>query len=71
MQRADQDPGSEVEPSGRIGCMRCGTMSCRGDTCEICLAALSEMRALAEAFASRLRRQALPWHPSRGGRLSS
>ena len=70
MQRADQDPRSEVAPFGQIGCMRCGT-TCRGDTCEICLEALSELRALDEDFASRLRRQALPWHPSWAAEPSS
>jgi hypothetical protein len=71
MQRADQDPVSEVEPFGEIGCMRCGITYFRGGTCEICLEALRELRALDEEFALRLRRQALPWHPSWAEWLSS
>ena len=69
MHWADQDPVSQGEPFVEIGCLRCGTMSCPGGTCEICLEALTELRSLDEDFAARRRRD-LPWHPSRATRRS-
>jgi hypothetical protein len=71
MQQGGQDPRSMVAPSIEFGCMRCGTMSPRGGSCETCLEALEELRALDEDFATQRRRQALPWHPSLAASLPS
>jgi hypothetical protein len=58
-----------LEPHGgpsavEFGCLRCGSLSPLGGTCEICIEALSELRALAGEYGSRMIRRALPWHPS-------